>query len=307
MGTYRKYTLDVDYFKSIDSREKAYWLGFLYADGNISIRYYNDNIRAIKLEFSLQQEDTYALENFKNNIQTDIPIKTKKTKLNDREYISSRLVINNTEFCKNLINLGCIPNKTFSLEFPNELILKKDFYPDFIRGYFDGDGCVYVDKNNQILINLLGTENMLLNIKKILDENGIHTDSEVKKHNNIYTFSFHGNNNGFNFFKYIYYYETFCLLRKKEKFYKYCNINHGDYRFFQNIWCEYHPCHKTKNLEKFNCLFCYCPLNSHKDCGGNFTILPNGIKDCSMCLIPHYNYDYIINKIIKNNLELKGD
>ena len=43
------------------------------------------------------------------------------------------------------------------------------------------------------------------------------------------------------------------------------------YAFFQNTACEYFPCHETKFPERFNCLFCYCPLYAlGKDCGGNF-------------------------------------
>ncbi len=34
----------------------------------------------------------------------------------------------------------------------------------------------------------------------------------------------------------------------------------NNYKFFRNKDCEYFPCHKVKNDEKFNCLFCYCPL-----------------------------------------------
>lgn len=71
------------------------------------------------------------------------------------------------------------------------------------------------------------------------------------------------------------------------------------YKFFQNKECEYFPCHKVKNTENFNCLFCYCPLYALGDkCGGNFKYIEGGIKDCSGCLLPHSpkGYDYIISK-----------
>ena len=71
------------------------------------------------------------------------------------------------------------------------------------------------------------------------------------------------------------------------------------YKFFNNNKCEYFPCHKTNDLENFNCLFCYCPLYALKDkCGGNFRYTEKGIKDCTNCTIPHKrdNYDYIIGK-----------
>lgn len=80
------------------------------------------------------------------------------------------------------------------------------------------------------------------------------------------------------------------------------------YNFFCNKECEYFPCHKTDDLEHFNCLFCYCPLYSMKDCGGRYTIMLGGngslitngldvIKDCSNCLIPHKSYDYVVEKL----------
>ena len=76
------------------------------------------------------------------------------------------------------------------------------------------------------------------------------------------------------------------------------------YNFFQNKECEWFPCHSTQNTDKYSCLFCFCPLYTYEDCGGKYVILSNGIKDCSLCLIPHYNYDYIIEKL-KNINQLK--
>ena len=72
------------------------------------------------------------------------------------------------------------------------------------------------------------------------------------------------------------------------------------YKFNQNKNCEFFPCHKCSDSDSFNCLFCYCPLYPLGDqCGGNFSYLENGIKDCSNCLIPHRaeNYDRIMEKM----------
>ena len=67
----------------------------------------------------------------------------------------------------------------------------------------------------------------------------------------------------------------------------------ANYDFFQNIDCEYFPCHKTDHPEQFSCLFCYCPLYAlGENCGGNFTYTENGIKDCSGCLRPHKRENY---------------
>ena len=68
--------------------------------------------------------------------------------------------------------------------------------------------------------------------------------------------------------------------------------------FFKNCECEHFPCHKGVNAQEFNCLFCYCPLYSMDNCGGNFIMNKEGLKDCSNCLLPHNknNYDYIMSK-----------
>lgn len=71
----------------------------------------------------------------------------------------------------------------------------------------------------------------------------------------------------------------------------------SSYMFFQNSQCEYFPCHSIQDKENFNCLFCYCPLSPYEDCGGDFTILNNGWKNCSNCIIPHYEYNYTVNKL----------
>lgn len=73
----------------------------------------------------------------------------------------------------------------------------------------------------------------------------------------------------------------------------------GHYAFFQNLKCEYFPCHKGVAAENFNCLFCYCPLYAlGKKCGGAFTYNENGIKDCSRCALPHQkeNYDRVLER-----------
>ena len=84
----------------------------------------------------------------------------------------------------------------------------------------------------------------------------------------------------------------------------------NSYRFFCNRDCEYFPCHKVKDKDSFNCLFCYCPLYAlGSGCGGNYKYTESGIKDCSSCTLPHSEkgYDYIMSKygeiaeLAKNN------
>lgn len=72
------------------------------------------------------------------------------------------------------------------------------------------------------------------------------------------------------------------------------------YKFFSHTACEYFPCHPEADSENFNCLFCYCPLYAlGEQCGGSYTILPNGMKNCTGCLFPHRreNYPLIMERL----------
>lgn len=79
----------------------------------------------------------------------------------------------------------------------------------------------------------------------------------------------------------------------------------NNYKFFCNKDCIAFPCHKGIDKDRFNCLFCFCPLMSlGKECNGNFIILNNGMKDCSNCIYPHIpeNYDNIMERIKEKGL-----
>lgn len=76
-----------------------------------------------------------------------------------------------------------------------------------------------------------------------------------------------------------------------------------NYKFNQNKNCEFFPCHKMKNTENFNCLFCYCPLYMlGNECEGQYKYTAGGIKDCSDCILPHIKdvgYDHIQKKMME--------
>ena len=88
-------------------------------------------------------------------------------------------------------------------------------------------------------------------------------------------------------------------------------MDHFSFRFFQNRSCEYFPCHKGVPEEEFNCLFCYCPLYLLcGECGGGYTYLPNGVKSCENCALPHRagGYEHILKKypLIEERSRQKG-
>jgi Zn-finger protein len=85
----------------------------------------------------------------------------------------------------------------------------------------------------------------------------------------------------------------------------------NSHRFFNNQECPFFPCHSNfeKDINEYNCLFCFCPLIDMDDCGGNYemiTLEGKVIKDCTYCTLPHEEdkYDYIIEKL--QNKKYKG-
>ena len=119
-----------NYFRQIDSKEKAYWLGFIYADGGISCN---------RLCFSLSSKDRGHLVSFCKSIGYDCSkIKSYKRKLRDKTYSCSDLSVFSKKIVSDLAKLGCIEKKTYSLRFPKIL---EEFRCAFLVGFYDGDGC----------------------------------------------------------------------------------------------------------------------------------------------------------------------
>ena len=91
--------------------------------------------------------------------------------------------------------------------------------------------------------------------------------------------------------------------KRDEKCFEPCGrekVDTENFKFFTHHQCEYFPCHNEIPADKFNCLFCYCPLYLLNDkCGGVFSYTKSGRKDCSRCLLPHNvdNFDYIMQKL----------
>jgi intein/homing endonuclease len=138
------YKHDREYFKVIDTPEKAYWLGFIFADGSLYKRDNNRGWKGYNFELSLKNADREHLVKLAKAIDCNVPIKTRSSTLKKYgTFYSSRLMFFCDEFARNLINCGCTVNKSLTLEFPSERILPKLLYSHFIRGYFDGDGCIW--------------------------------------------------------------------------------------------------------------------------------------------------------------------
>lgn len=176
------YNVNEQFFNKINNSLNAYWLGFLMADGCI-LEYHNKKthkLKAMALQLTLSQSDVQHVELFKHDIESEAPITINKIKGKNKNYYSSKIVICNTNICRDLIQLNCVPRKSLIVKYPINKI-PYEYERDFIRGYFDGDGCINCsiskDKRGYNIVSLtasfLGTDDMMCNIQKILSNNGI--------------------------------------------------------------------------------------------------------------------------------------
>ena len=123
-----KYQFDKSFFDDIDNDEKAYWLGFVAADGCVTER---------SLIVTLSSRDLGHLGALKAALKADYPIKTKP---NPQGGESATLCVNSTEFVAKLGHHNIVPRKTFIFAMPR---MRADLVGSFVRGVFDGDGCVH--------------------------------------------------------------------------------------------------------------------------------------------------------------------
>lgn len=163
-----RYDVDIRYFDKIDNEHKAYWLGFLYADGSIVESKRNGIVKTLCFKLELKADDESHIEKFNNDINSNYPI---KQRLANGKYPSSSVAISNKEFCDILIRQGCTLRKSLTLTFPNENIIPKHLIHHFIRGYFDGDGSISVGKTrSRYTINFVGTMNFLDDLQNIVHQ-----------------------------------------------------------------------------------------------------------------------------------------
>jgi len=142
----RKYFIDENYFETIDTEDKAYWLGFLAADGTIRLRHggAEKKKRGSSIVLKLAIKDEHHLKKFAKVFGGDSRITYQRdyttTRKGEESYSDNcRVSINSNKLVEDIMNKGVIPRKSFTLDKPN---IDPIWYSHFIRGYFDGNGSV---------------------------------------------------------------------------------------------------------------------------------------------------------------------
>lgn len=124
-----------DYFEVIDSKEKAYWFGFLMADGNVS-----DDRGQLYLQLVLGQKDEGQVTRFCEAVGVSRQAIKKRSGYGIRSGSVVSVSIHHRAFVERLVALGCTPRKTATLRFPE--IPDGELAMAFVLGYFDGDGSI---------------------------------------------------------------------------------------------------------------------------------------------------------------------
>ena len=178
----RQYKINENYFDNIDTQNKAYILGFLYADGcNFP--------KKGTISMSLEERDKDILDRMRHEISSERPLEfIDYSNKHDFGYTYKnqyRMLLFSSHMCKTLESHGMIPNKSLNLSFPE---MKEELLPHFIRGYFDGDGSIIQGRRDtNFTLTITSTNNFCEKLKDIVKKDvGINCHVyDASNHNGI--------------------------------------------------------------------------------------------------------------------------
>lgn len=210
---YRKYFHDEDFFEKIDSEEKAYWLGFMFADGYIvdNEKRYGQDAFAL----TLAKDSIDSLEKFKKSIKATNPITWDTSKKNSQP--QGRLLMRSQKTVNDLIDKGCVKQKSLILQPPKNI--PEELIRHFIRGFFDGDGSLIKyerTKDSTIYsINITSTYEMVKWIKQVFQMGQIFPE---KRREQTWYFTVGGNQQVITLYHFLYDNATIWMDRKYNRF-----------------------------------------------------------------------------------------
>ena len=176
MGYTKLRKFDKNYFHNIDSELKAYFLGFIFADGWVV---YKPESRNYEFGMELQSRDKYILEALNNEIGGVHNIVHKNPEIRTIKGVSANcghedcLRIYSKNIVEDLISHGIVPDKTHNYHIPS---FPQEYFFDFLRGYIDGDGCYYSNGNNVNMKIVCASSSVLEWLQLILGEYYINTN-----------------------------------------------------------------------------------------------------------------------------------
>lgn len=216
--------LDETLFDNIDTEEKAYWLGFMYADGCV------DSI-GNRIEVRLSLKDISHLEKFRKFLKLKTEIRTGSS-IGKNGTVSHfcHLSVRNKHMWEQLNKLGCHPVKSLNVKFPNiNIFSNKKLIIDFIRGYVDGDGCLCTYKSTQsnsirTVLNIVGTESFLNSVNRIFKNLGYLKSKNTNNYSNKALSLTFSDTISRKIARLLYEKASIYLNRKYEKYLNFCHL-----------------------------------------------------------------------------------
>ena len=213
-----KYTFNHNFFKVIDTSEKAYFLGFILADGHVGEK---------EVIIHIHNKDKHIIEHFVQCIggNNTIHEPTNKSCFNNikRQVVCARINLRSDKMIEDLNNLGITRRKTHNIVVPE---IREDLQRHFWRGVFDGDGYVSLIspkikhyEYKTIETGLCGHINTVTAFVDFLNRNGV-TTSKIFPDHSIFSVRANGCNNVMKLYNLLYadIDLKLCLTRKREKF-----------------------------------------------------------------------------------------
>lgn len=223
MSHKRKFTCNYSYFKNIQTEEQAYWWGFIMADGMVGHQVRERKLKTMTtiqeryyFQIALASKDRSHIEKLNKAMESTYNIKEYGSK---NPYV--RLIIEDRSLCEDLISIGVIPRKSDVVKFPP---MKKEHEIPFIRGFFDGNGCIskVTTKYGSFSYecNIVSTKEMLEEIIKRIPSNQNNKLTQRRPENEVnnWTYRFAGNLQVLRVLDYLYGNSKVHLDRKYEKY-----------------------------------------------------------------------------------------
>ena len=197
--------VDESIFETIDTEEKAYWLGFLYADGYVNER---------QIELTLKAKDLEHIQKFQAFMHSKHKISYRK------DTNAYRITICSPKIASDLSKLGCCQAKSLILTFPSADQVPKHLVHHFMRGYFDGDGCIAYGQG-QYRLSILGTSDFLDKYEDYILNILNRTNRNKRRYNGqALSIQYAGTEQVYKIYNFLYQDATVYLERKYNKFLK---------------------------------------------------------------------------------------
>ena len=176
-------TVNHKFFKTW-SEEMSYIFGYWFADGNINSngkKKYNSNFG-----FSISSKDLEILKKIKEIMNSTYIITKSKKIVKNKIFYTYIFKIYGKEIYNDIVKLGGCERKSLIAKFPQ---VPNKYVRHFIRGYFDGDGCLSINYKNRNYpkIDFLGTKDFLSKLIEYLSH-----QTNIRKYHNIYSINYNG-------------------------------------------------------------------------------------------------------------------